>query len=257
MNTKKFIIWVMTVFCLASTTVAMASNPPRSLSSDPRIKVVSYDPNQVVPVQLNLMTNTQFILNPDERVIDVQTGDEAAWFMDNQNEPPYMFFLKPMIAGSDTNATVVTDKRIYYFRLYSSSVINPRNAAYAVRFIYPEEEKAKMLKEQAATLNLSKDPSAYNWQYSFSGSRDILPLHVFDDGQFTYMELRPGQPVPAVFAVDNWVGAESVVNYRKQGNYLVIERTAPQFTLRAGKYDVVSIFNDVETKKIWDNGRSA
>ena len=250
---KRFYVGLICLLSFSTFTAVLASNPPRSLSSDPRIKVVAYDPNQVVPVQLNLMTNTQFILNPDEHVLDVQTGDAAAWFLDNKNEPSYMFFLKPTIANSNTNATVVTDKRMYYFHLYSSSTINPNNAAYVVRFIYPEEEKAKMLKEQAATLNLSKDPSAYNWQYSYSGSRNILPLHVFDDGQFTYMQLQPGQPVPAIFAVDNWVGSESVVNYRRQGDYLVIERTAPQFTLRAGQYDVVSIFNNVTIKKIWDN----
>ncbi|NNM58289.1 MAG: TrbG/VirB9 family P-type conjugative transfer protein [Legionellales bacterium] len=253
---KKLTLGIITFLSLSFVTAGMASNPPRALSSDSRIKVVAYDQNQVVPVQMNLMTNTQFILNQDEHILDVQSGDATAWIMDNHNEPPYMFFLKPVIAGSNTNVTVVTDKRIYYFRLVSSPDINPRNAAYAVRFIYPDEEKAKMLKEQAATLNLSKDPNAYNWGYSFSGSKNILPLHVFDDGQFTYMQLRPGQPVPAIFAVDNWVGQESVVNFRRQGDYLVIERTAPQFTLRAGQYDVVSIFNDVTVKKIWNNGRS-
>lgn len=245
------------LFCLAGcSTAVMASNPPRALASDSRIQVVAYDANQVVPIRFNLMTDTQVILNPDEHIISVNNGDAAAWMVDTTNQPPYMFFLKPTIAGSDTNATVVTDKRIYYFHLYASSAVNPANATYAVRFIYPQEQQAKMLQQQAATLNLSKDPSAYNWQYSFSGSRNILPLHVFDDGQFTYMQLRQGQPVPAIFAVDNWAGAESVVNYRRQGDYLVIERTAPQFTLRSGKYDVVSIFNDVTVKKIWNNGRS-
>lgn len=249
---KKRIRIVSMLVVLSMSTLALAATTPRPLASDNRIKVVAFDPNQVVPIRFTLMTDTQIILNPDEHILSFQNGDSAAWMYDNANQPPYMFFLKPTIAGSNTNATVVTDKRIYYFRLYASSLVNPDNATYAVRFIYPDEQKANMLQQQAATLNLSKDPSAYNWQYSFSGAKTILPLHVFDDGQFTYMQLRPGQPVPAIFAVDNWVGAESVVNYRRQGNYLVIERTAPQFTLRAGKYDVVSIFNDTVIKTIWD-----
>lgn len=240
---------------LLLTTCAMASNAPRGLSTDKRIEVVAYDADNVVPVKLNLMTATQFILNPDEHVLDVQTGDSAAWKFDNKNEPPFMFFLTPKIAGSNTNATVVTDKRLYYFHLYSSPDSNANYSTYAVRFIYPEEEKARMLAEQAATLNLSKDPSAYNWHYSYSGDRSILPLHVFDDGNFTYLQLRPGQPVPAIFAVDNAKGEESVVNFRRQGDYLVITRIAPQFTLRNGNYAVVSIFSDDLTKKLWNGGQ--
>lgn len=234
---------------------AMASNAPHPLGSDNRIEVVAYDADNVVPVKLNLMTATEFVLNPDEHVIDFQTGDSSVWKFDNKNEPPYMFFLSPKIAGSNTNATVVTDKRMYYFHLYSSSDTNANHTTYAVRFIYPEEEKARMLAEQAATLNLSKDPSAYNWHYSYSGDRSILPLHIFDDGKFTYLQLRPGQSIPAIFAVDNAKGEESVVNFRQQGDYLVITRIAPQFTLRNGNYAVVSVFNDDLTKKLWNGGQ--
>lgn len=143
---------------------------------------------------------------------------------------------------------------MYYFHLYSSAETNANTSTYVVRFIYPDEEKARMLREETAMLNLSKDPNAYNWHYSYSGDKTILPLHVFDDGTFTYMQLRPNQAIPAVFAVDNTRGEESVVNTRKQGDYLVIERIAPQFTLRNGQYAVVSVFNDDVTKKLWTNG---
>ena len=254
-NHGKLALKISTFSLLVLTTVGMASNAPRPLSTDNRIEVVAYDANNVVPVKLSLMTATQFILNPDEHVLDVQTGDSAAWKFDDKKEPPYMFFLTPQIAGSNTNATVVTDKRMYYFHLYSITDNNATHSTYAVRFIYPEEEKARMLAEQAATLNLSKDPSSYNWHYSYSGDRSILPLHVFDDGHFTYLQLREGQPVPAIFAVDNAKGEESVVNFRRQGDYLVITRIAPQFTLRNGNYAVVSLFNDDLTKKLWNGGQ--
>ncbi len=248
---------LITIFCLALTfftAPSFAAKSPQGLSTDGRIKVIAFDQNNVVNVNLNLMTATQFILNEDEHVLDVQTGDAVAWIFDNKNVPANMFFLKPTIANSNTNATVVTDKRMYYFHLYSAAENDANSSTYVVRFIYPDEEKARMLREEMATLNLSKDPNAYNWNYSYSGDKTILPLHVFDDGTFTYMQLRPNQAVPAVFAVDNTRGEESVVNTRKQGDYLVVERIAPQFTLRNGQYAVVSIFNDNLTKKLWTNG---
>ena len=71
-----------------------------------------------------------------------------------------------------------------------------------------------------------------------------MPLHVFDDGQFTYLQLRPGQPVPAIFAVDTKKANESVVNFRREGRYLVIHRIVPQLTLREGPQQVASIFNN-------------
>lgn len=243
-----FIAWMgLTVLTNASASVI-----PEALSSDNHIKVVAYNPNQVVSVRLSPMVTTEFALNPDEKIIDVENGDAAVWVFDNKNAPPNVFFLKPT-DPSDTNFTVITDKRTYYFHVYAAKDATQAGATYTVKFIYPEEEKEKMLREQASTLNLSKDPSVYNWNYSFNGSKTILPLHVFDDGNFTYMQLQQGQPVPAVFAVDNAQGEESVVNYRRQGNYLVIERIAPQFTLRDGKYDVVSIFNNTLTSKLWSS----
>ena len=81
-----------------------------------------------------------------------------------------------------------------------------------------------------------------------------MPVHVFDDGQFTYLQLRLGQTVPAVFAVDNAAGQESVVNTRTEGDYLVIQQLAPQFTLRQGEFHVASIFNNAMVKKIRENG---
>lgn len=69
-------------------------------------------------------------------------------------------------------------------------------------------------------------------------------MHIFDDGQFTYMQLQAWQPVPAIFAVDNVAGKESVVNYRRDGQYLVVQQVVPQFTLREGKYHVTSVFNN-------------
>ncbi len=76
-----------------------------------------------------------------------------------------------------------------------------------------------------------------------------MPLHVFDDGTFTYFELRKNQAVPAIFAVDDSQGKEAVVNSRREGNYMVVQRLAPQFTLRNGG-TVASVFNSNEILRI-------
>ncbi len=170
-----------------------------------------------------------------------------------------MMFVKPTVYDSQTNMTVVTNKHTYYFYLTSNKQgqVDQGDATYAIHFIYPEEDKAKVEQEiieqeqqKQAELSAFQNPADYNWDYSFSGDRRIVPIHVFDDGKFTYLQLQPNQPVPAIFSVMNPDGKESVVNYRQDKQYLVIQQVAPQFTLRVGQDEVASIFNNKTIEKL-------
>ncbi len=230
----------------------LASQLPRPLLSDARIKVITFKKNDIIPLYATTFTATEIQFSQDERIENIQNGDVAAWSIDIEKNLPNILFIKPTIAGSDTNMTVLTNKRTYYFHLISQSISeNSIRQTYALKFIYPEERKNQLLHRislQSARhhtiLNSSRDPNQYHWNYSFNGSRAIMPLHVFDDGKFTYMQLRSRQTVPAIFAVETKNGNESVVNFRREGRYLVIHRLSPQFTLREGPHQVASIFNN-------------
>lgn len=253
---KKTLFYITIMACISFK--AFSLQLPQGLVTDNRIKVVSFQPNQVVAVHGDTFITTQIIFGQNEQIVDVEGGDAAAWTMSIDKQLPNVLNLKPTVLSSNSNLLVTTvdnqDKRRYYrFDLTSNNVPNSLVAkqTYAIQFIYPEEEKAAILAklnlkkvQNKSILNAFKDPSDYNWNYSFNGDRSIMPLHVFDDGKFTYMQLRPNQIVPSVFAVNNTAGKESVVNYRRTGNYLIIEEISPQFTLRAGRYAVASIFNN-------------
>lgn len=239
-----------TVLCSQS---AFAVENARSLATDSRIKVVAFQRDNVVPVIASTFTTTQIVFGHDEVIENIQNGDLDAWTVSVQKGLPNMMFLKPTILGSDTNMTVVTNLHTYYFHLTSNTTQNNKSddTTYAIQFIYPEQARAKMLAnmqynkvEKRAILNAHRNPQNYNWNYSFNGAHSIMPLHIFDDGRFTYMQMQSGQPVPAIFAVDNASGKESVVNYRRDGQYIVVQQVAPQFTLREGKYHVASVFNN-------------
>ena len=71
-----------------------------------------------------------------------------------------------------------------------------------------------------------------------------MPVHVFDDGKFTYLQFRDVSVLPAIFAVHDKSGFESLVNYRVDNNIVTVLQVSPQFTLRSGTNKVTSIFNN-------------
>lgn len=231
---------------------------PKSYPEDKRVLKVIYQDHNVTPLHGKTFTVTQVLFGKDETVIDVESGDNAAWMVTRHSQLPNMVFIKPTIHGSNTNITVVTNKHSYYFHATSNKTLNevPRLHSFAIQFVYPEDElreaKARASQEMRAqkeVINPLKNPECYNWNYRFSGSPQLVPLHVFDDGTFTYFELAKNQAIPAIFAVDDRRGKESTVNIRRSGNYLVVQRIAPQFTLRSGAI-VTSVFNTNEINRI-------
>ena len=260
---------VVVLGLMVSAPWGLAEQAPRALAKDGRIRQVNYDANNVVPIQGTPLINTQVIFGDDETIVNVQNGDASAWQMTVDKNLPNVLNLKPTLLGSHTNLEVITldsnqTRRYYRFVLDSPKrVKTKRLPTFAVRFSYPKRAHLqRQLQHQFqrlakhSILDAPKNPAHYNWDYSFHGSRRIMPAHVFDDGRFTYLQLRPNQPVPAVFAVNNANGDESVVNYRRKGNYLVIQTTAPQLTLRNGQSQVASLFNDRLIARIQQGGES-
>lgn len=254
--------------CFFLSHAAIAEQQPLKLASDKRIEVVAYAPYNVVPIEGTTFTTTQIIFGQHEVIENIQNGDLGAWTASVDPHLPYMLFVKPTVYGSHTNMTIVTNKHTYYFNLVSSAQgsnaseikAQQAGATYAIRFMYPLDVKRKVeaamlrhLHQKQAEISAFKNPESYHWDYSFHGDRRVVPMHVFDDGKFTYLQLQPGQDVPAVFAVLNPDGKESVVNFRQDGRYLVIQRVVPQLTLRVGKAQVASIFNNKRVATLQDH----
>lgn len=263
MNKIQYSIMTVVMLGMMHTTDLLAQAIPRSYSEDKRIFRVNYQDHNVTPLHGTTFTVTQVLFGKDETVIDVEGGDTAGWMVKHNAQLPNMVFIKPTLLGSNTNITVVTNKHSYYFHATSNKTLDetPKLHTYAMQFVYPEEAlreaKARAtqeMKAQKEAINPSKNPERYNWNYRFSGSTQLAPVHVFDDGTFTYFELAKNQAAPAIFAVDDRQGKESTVNIRRSGNYLVVQRIAPQFTLRSGGI-VTSVFNTNEINRIQQGRR--
>lgn len=197
--------------------------------------MVQYDPNNVVVLKGRYGYQTQITFAPNEVVQNASIGDSLAW----QAAPVgNHLFIKP-VAESKTNMTVLTNANSYNFQLDSSDMsVSP---TYKLQFTYLDGGYDQVGNSNAiATFN----PENLNWKYSFTGNRSLVPLEAFDNDQFTYFKFKSDgmSHLPSVFIVDKDRN-ETLVNYHMQGNYLVVNAVAKQFTLRDGAY-VTNIYND-------------
>jgi len=224
-----FVCILMIIIPLHETTAALK---PRSVAADKHIKTVNYDPNNVVMIQGAYGYETHIIFSPDEKVQNVAIGDSLAWqtkYIENN------FFIKP-IAASQTNMAVLTNVNSYNFELVANDEkISP---LYQLTFTYPTGGFDNRGQSNAIG---TCDPTQINWKYSFTGDENLAPIEAFDcNGQFTYFRFKSG--LPAIFVVDK-KHRETLINYHMKGDYVIVNTTAPRFTLRSGRY-VTSVYNE-------------
>jgi type IV secretion system protein VirB9 len=125
---------------------------------------------------------------------------------------------------------------------------------FVAKFVYPDEKDKNIVEFPKITPSDEpdmRDLSIYNFGYQYTGEPTIAPVKVFDNGEFTYFQFaKKNAEIPAIFTVDS-EGFESLVNFRSAGSYIIVERVAPQFTLRNGS-DIVCVYNG----SLYVNGRS-
>ena len=75
-------------------------------------------------------------------------------------------------------------------------------------------------------------PEQLNFNYEVSGDAALRPSTIYDDGQFTYIQLRSDQDVPAVFRL---IGKEvELVEFVLKGSALVVPRVLEAGMLKLG-----------------------
>jgi type IV secretion system protein VirB9 len=195
---------------------------------------VMYDPNQVYEIRGTYGYQTSLEFGSDETVKVVTLGDTIAW-----QTVPYnnRVFLKPVEPNAATNLTIITDKHTYYFMLSSGRL--SKDTTFLVRFRYPNAASNRISQSSGSSQQSTKeskgfDPASLNLDYSTSGNKRAIPLsRVFDDGQFTFFKFDDNTEIPSIYTVGK-DGTEAVVNTRREGSYIVVERTTDLFTLRNG-----------------------
>ena len=236
---------VIAVFLLGATT-ASAVSAAETAGADPRLREVLYDAQAVVTVPVKRGVVTLVVLDADEAITEVAAGlggdctkTEAAWCIAAQPGGRNLFVKAKSTAGAPNNLAVVTDRRTHSFRFVVLADNDSRAPVYrlmvkapVVRPATPARPTLRDAAPLAVLPALPPQPSpqeviaerlqakaqVLNSSYSIaegSGSEDIVPSLVFDDGRFTYFRFPGNRVVPAVFHVLG-DGSETLVNARME-----------------------------------------
>ena len=181
-------------------------------------------------------------LEPGEALTSVAAGDTVRWIVGDTTsgsgpDKRTHILVKPTETGLSTNLLITTDRRSYHVELESTA----RTAMTAVSFTYPA---GALLSLKVGPSGLSQpqpvaalDLARLSFGYSISGATPSWrPVRAFDDGRQTFIEFPPtiatGE-APPLFLVDEH-GTATLVNYRMQGRFYVVDRIFDVAELRFG-----------------------
>jgi len=229
---------------IATSSLAKAEELPWAGRYDARVREVSFRPDEVVAINGSYGVSTMIVLGEDEKIETLALGDSVAWKVE-PNKRGNIIFVKPVEKNAFSNLNVVTTKRIYSF-LLRADFRQGRAQVFKVRFRFPDDEADARLialaKERASYPNTKNfNVANANSDYAYKGSSLSKPTAVFDDGVKTWFRFAPDQETPAIFVVDR-DRKESVVNFHKEGPYIIVDKVNFQWTLRNGA-EATCVFN--------------
>ncbi|WP_410519882.1 TrbG/VirB9 family P-type conjugative transfer protein [Candidatus Mesenet endosymbiont of Agriotes lineatus] len=237
------------IFSILFSDYGLAEQAVRSIATNDHIKVMSYNPQSIHEYIGFYGYQSSILFEEGESIGTISMGDSTGWQLNPESN---RLFIKPIEDNADTNATIITNKRVYHFELHAEEAkgLDDPRLAYEVRFVYSSNEgnislgdsnKDVIIPANQTVIPDLSDPEVVgqglNFNYSVAhsrGSQAIVPLKVFDDGKFTYLQFSStNTDLPSIFLVD-YEGYESLINFRVVDDYVIIERVSAVFTLRHG-----------------------
>jgi type IV secretion system protein VirB9 len=243
---------------MASVLFAAVSTANAAPGDDPRIRTVTYEPNQVVRIYTAIGNPTLIQFEDGETVEEgdsnkamIGIGDKEAWKIGPRGSN---VMLKPAASKPDTKLLIVTNKRTYAFEILSVPKKSSISPTLIVRFDYPDtrakvataasQKSAAAAERLAKAAGLSNVALKNNANYMMQGDTDLAPSSISDDGNFTFMRFGSSRALPVAYKVlpD---GKEALTNFHMESDtgMMVVHETAAKFILRYGS-SVLAIRND-------------
>ena len=173
----------------------------------------------------------------------VAAGDTVRWVIGDTESGTgptkrVHILVKPTRADLVTNLVINTDRRTYHVELRSTE----KTYMASVSWAYAQDQLIALRRQNAAAVAgiavaSGVDINALNFRYKIEGdSPPWRPLRAFDDGRQVFIAFPTGigqGEMPPLWVIGPAGGAE-LVNYRIQGNHMVVDRLFAAAELRLG-----------------------
>jgi type IV secretion system protein VirB9 len=189
---------------------------------------------------------TDIALAPGEQLVGsgpVAAGDTVRWVIGDTESGTgstkrMHILIKPTRPELVTNMVINTDRRTYHVELRSTE----KTYMASVSWAYAQDELIALRRRNAAAeaataVATGVDINALNFRYRIEGDNPPWrPLRAFDDGRQVFIAfptgIRQGE-MPPLWVIGPAGGAE-LVNYRIQGNHMIVDRLFAAAELRLG-----------------------
>jgi type IV secretion system protein VirB9 len=212
----------LTALALVLACIVPAVSASAQISSgDERVMTLPYREGEIVPLRSAAGGYLAILFGPGERVLNVEIGDPGAVDLSlpvNRDS----LLVRILRAPADPRISVRTDLRDYMFALDTGG---DGAATYLVRFNYGPASSETSAAAPAIPASTG---------YRLSGTRELRPETVSDDGVRTYLTWAEDQALPAVFAI-NALGGEEIVDGYMRGNVFTIDRVYAELVFRIGR----------------------
>jgi len=189
---------------------------------------------------------TDIALEPGELLVGsgpVAAGDTVRWIIGDTESGSgaakrVHILVKPTRPDLVTNLIINTDRRTYHLELRSDA----ETYMASVSWVYSGDQlialrRQNALADAAAPIAAGVNVDALNFRYRIEGDNPAWrPLRAFDDGRQVFIEFPRGigqGEMPPLWVIGAQGGAE-LVNYRVQGNHMIVDRLFAAAELRLG-----------------------
>jgi type IV secretion system protein VirB9 len=173
----------------------------------------------------------------------VAAGDTVRWVIGDTESGTgstkrMHILVKPTRADLVTNLVINTDRRTYHLELRSAE----KTYMASVSWAYAQDQLIALRRQNAAAdaaapVATGVDINALNFRYRIEGDNPAWrPLRAFDDGRQVFIAFPTGigqGEMPPLWVIGPEGGAE-LVNYRIQGNHMIVDRLFAAAELRLG-----------------------
>jgi len=225
------------LLCATAQHAHAETVPPRGMV-DPRVRIVAYDPDDVVKLRGYVGYQIHMEWAPGETFVSLGAGDAGGFDIGTESNH---FFIKPKQERVSTNLTVLTTHRAYHFdySVGKAPKAGDPNLVYSLRFLYPQDEartaaaRAERQKTEAR-WSQSAAQRPRNLDYWYCGTPSLRPVSAYDDGVHTRLRFAARAEFPVVF-VRNDDDSESLLNFHVEQDEIVVHRVARRLMLRRGQ----------------------